>query len=429
MNVAAQLKLGRRTWLQASLGGVLGLAVKSSSAAPSQPAPLRTAKRCIVLWMDGGPSQLDTFDPKPEAGSNVRGELDAIDTALPGVQFCEKFPQLARRANRLALLRGMSTDEADHGRARTYMHTGYKPGQGGLSYPVLGAVVSAELGRSDAALPNFVVTGSTLNKYDFVTDPGFRGPRNGALVHDYADRPLENLQAAASADEFARRAAVLAQRNAEFAARYHAPPVEAQRAVFEQSVRLMQADAARAFDLSHEPAKSAAAYGDHPFGRGCLLARRLVEVGVSFVEVSLGNWDTHEKNVVEGALALMAAVDAGFATLLDDLADRGLLDETLIVWMGEFGRTPTVNRNGGRDHYAKAWTTVLAGGGVRGGQVIGRTDATGAAVLERPTNVRDFQATLCRALGIDPQKKIMTPIGREVPIVDVGGMPIAEVFG
>jgi hypothetical protein len=429
MNPFVSRRLGRRTWLRASAAGLFGLSIagglRMSAAAPAAKSP----KRCVVLWMDGGPSHIDTFDPKPEAGSNVRGVLDAIDTKIAGVQFSERFAELSRRADRLAVVRGMSTDEADHGRARIYMRTGYKPGQGGLAYPVLGSIVSGELGRPATALPNFIVTGTPLGKYDFVTDPGFRGPQFGALVHDDCERPLENLEAATAVDEFARRTRTLAEVNAAFAGRYSATPIAAQRAVFDQTVRLMEAGAARAFDLQQEPARGAERYGRHPFGRGCLLARRLVEAEVSFVEVHLSNWDTHEKNVAEAAPGLMSAVDQGMSALLDDLGDRGLLDDTLVVWMGEFGRTPTLNRNGGRDHYAKAWSTVLAGAGIRGGTIVGRTDENGSEVRDRAVNVRDFMATLCRALDIDPAKKIDTPIGREVPIVDAGGEPIAELFG
>jgi uncharacterized protein (DUF1501 family) len=190
----------------------------------------------------------------------------------------------------------------------------------------------------------------------------------------------------------------------------------------------MRSGKGRAFDLSREPAPLRDAYGDSDFGRGCLLARRLVEAGVAFVEVSLANWDTHEKAVAQQALRRMAEVDAGLSALLTDLKERGLLETTLVVWMGEFGRTPRVNNNGGRDHWARAWTTVLFGGGIKGGQVVGRTDREGGAVVERPVAVTDFMATVCRALGIRHDKTVTAAGGRPVRLVDKGERVIEELF-
>jgi uncharacterized protein (DUF1501 family) len=195
-----------------------------------------------------------------------------------------------------------------------------------------------------------------------------------------------------------------------------------------RAVRLMRSDKGKAFDLSQEPAAAREAYGDHYFGRGCLLARRLVEAGVPFVEAYLSNWDGHSRPEAERARALLPVLDQGMAALIRDLNDRGLLNDTLVIWMGEFGRTPRLNRDGGRDHYARAWSTVLAGGGIKGGQLVGRTDRDGTAVAERPVSVRDFMATICRVLGIDPGKKIETPAGRPVQIVDKGSSPLAELL-
>jgi uncharacterized protein (DUF1501 family) len=191
----------------------------------------------------------------------------------------------------------------------------------------------------------------------------------------------------------------------------------------------MRSEKAKAFDLSLEPAASARLYGESQFARGCLLARRLVEVGVPFIEVYLGNWDTHERAVAAKAKELMTHVDHGMSTLITDLAERGLLDSTLVIWMGEFGRTPNVNNNGGRDHWARSWSTVLAGGGIKGGQVIGKTDRTGASVTDRLISVKDFMATVCRILGIDYTRKINTPIGRPIRIVDAGEKVITELVG
>jgi uncharacterized protein (DUF1501 family) len=421
--------VSRRELLRLAAAGVGGLSlsgwlpVLAARAAETG----RRHKACILLWMDGGPSHLDTFDPKPDASTNYRGPYQAIATAVPGLQVSEKFPKLAGLMKHLALLRGMSTEEPDHARARVYMHTGYKPGLGGVTYPGLGSIVSAELGRPEFELPNFVVTGTPLNKHDFLTSPGYLGPRHQPLVLRDPSKGLENLQPLVPADDFNDRLGVLEQLEQGFARRYRTGLAEAHQTMLARTVRLMRSEKAVAFDVSKEPEAARAAYGDHAFGRGCLLARRLVEVGVPFVEVYLQNWDSHEGVVAQATRGLMTQVDQGMATLLTDLKERGLLDSTLIVWMGEFGRTPNVRADGGRDHYARAWTTVLAGGGIKGGQAVGKTDASGAAVTERPIPVRDFLATVCRILGIDAGKT-RTANGRPVQLVEKGANPLQELF-
>jgi hypothetical protein len=385
-------------------------------------------KSCILLWMDGGPSHVDTFDPKPDAADYVRGESKPIATAVPGIQICERLPKFARLMSHAAILRGMSTEEADHGRARVYMHTGYKPGLGGISYPGLGSIVSAELGDPDAPLPNFVVTGTPLNKHEFVSGPGYLGPRHQPLVMADPRKGLEDSKPLVPADDFNDRVSVLEQLEQGFARTTRSSAARAHETTLRRAVRLMCSNRGKAFDLDLERPETRAAYGDNGFGRRCLLARRLIEAGVPFVEVYLANWDSHEKKTADGVKELLPQVDQGMSALLGDLKDRGLLDNTLIIWMGEFGRTPRINHNGGRDHYARAWSTVLAGGGIRGGQVIGRTDKEAAAVVERPISVIDFMATVCRILRIDYTKKIMTPGGRPIGLVDRGANPIHELF-
>jgi hypothetical protein len=401
-----------------SLSGWLGPLAARAAGKPH--------KACIVLWMDGGPSHVETFDPKPDGKAEVRGPVGAIRTAVPGIQIGEKFPTLAARMKDMAILRGMTTEEPDHGRARLYMHTGYRPGIGGVDYPVLGSIVSAELGDAEAALPNFVVTGTPLNKYEFVTSPGYLGPRHQPLALSDPEKGLEDMKPVAR--DFDDRVGVLEEMERGFARRYPAKPVDAHHTMLTRTLRLIRSDKAKAFDLSAEPAASRTAYGHTDFGRGCLLARRLVEAGVPFVEVYLQNWDTHEKAVAEASRGLMEQVDRGMGTLLTELKDRGLLDSTLVVWMGEFGRTPRMNRVGGRDHYSRAWTTVLAGGGIKGGQVIGATDGDAATVKDRPVTARDFMATICKVLGIEYTRTIDTPGGRPVKVVEKGANPIAELF-
>jgi hypothetical protein len=410
----------------ASLSGWLGLLAEHAARAA---APPTRRKACILLWMDGGPSHHDTFDPKPDAPAEVRGPLGSIATALPGVRVSEKFPKTARLLKHAALLRGMCTDEADHGRARVYVHTGYKPGAGGLTYPGLGSTVSAELGRSDSPMPSFVVTGTPLNKHAFLGEPGWRGPRHQPLVITDPTRGLDYLRPFAGVEDFDDRASLLDQLERRFTRTHKAEAAEAHHTALQRAVALMRSNKAQAFDLSREPASSSRLYGESKFGQGCLLARRLVEAGVSFVEVYLQNWDTHVKKTFDDALGLMTQVDDGLSALVTDLAQRGMLDSTLIVWMGEFGRSPRMNANGGRDHHSRAWTSVLLGGGIRGGQVIGRTDRQGARVDERPISIKDFMATVCCILGIDPARKINTPAGRPIRIVEEGARAIREVLG
>jgi hypothetical protein len=324
-----------------------------------------------------------------------------------------------------ALLRGMTTSEGAHGRARYYMHTGYKEGSGGVVHPSLGAIVSAELGAPDFALPNFVAVGGRS------FGAGFLGARHQPLIVNDPARGVENLKPLADAQHFEGRIGLLEEMEQAFYRDYKAPVGTDHRTTYERAVTLMKSKEAKAFDLAQEPASSKAAYGASRFSQGCLLARRLVETGVPFVEVVLGGWDTHQDNF-DRVKNLSAQADPAMAALVSDLKQRGLLDSTLVVWMGEFGRTPKINSRGtkpGRDHYPRAWTSVMIGGGIKGGQEIGKTDKNGASVVDRPISALDFLATVCKVLGIDPSKQNPTPIGRPIRIVDKGHKVISELVG
>ena len=416
--------------LGASVAGssLSGWLAPLAAAAAQQTKPARQ-KSCILLWMDGGPSHIDTFDPKPEAGSEFRGDLGAIGTSVPGIQIGEKFPNLAKLMHHGAIIRSMNTAEADHGRARVYMHTGFRPGAGGINYPSLGSIVSDELARPGSPLPNFVVAGEPLNKHDVIRDPGYRGPRHQPLVLTDLSRGLENATPALPLTDFERRTQLLDKLEQNFARTTQAPAAVAHQAGLNAALQLMRSDRRDCFDLSLEPDASRSRYGDTNFGRGCLLARRLVEAGVGFVEVYLANWDSHERRVAENTRNLMTQVDTAMSALITDLESRGLLESTLIIWMGEFGRTPRLNNVGGRDHFSHAWSTAMFGGGIRGGQVIGSTDNTGSGVQERPISVMDFMATTCQLLGIDYKKEVDTPVGRPIRIVDKGEHVIQELIG
>jgi hypothetical protein len=414
----------RRDFLKLSAAGVMATSFSgwmNALAADTAKTGVKH-KSCILLWMEGGPSHKDTFDLKP--GTENGGEFKEIDTSVPGIKISEHFPKLAQQMEHAAILRGMSTGEGAHGRARYYLHTGYKEGVGGLVYPSIGSIVSSELGQPDFPLPNFISVGN--RSYG----SGFMGPRHQPLVVGDPTKGVENLRAAVDESKFNSRVGLLEEMEKSFLKDYKASTGLAHQTTYHRAVQLMQSKEAKAFDLSQESDATRSAYGDSVFGRGCLLARRLVETGVPFVEVTLGGWDTHQDNF-DRVKKLSGTVDPAMSALVNDLKERGLLDSTLVVWMGDFGRTPKINSRGakpGRDHYPRAWSTVLMGGGIKGGQVIGKTDKEGANVIERPITTLDFMATICQALNIDHNKRNTAPGGRPIRIVDKGANPIKELF-
>ena len=379
-------------------------------------------KACILLWMEGGASHKDTFDLKP--GTENGGPYKPIPTSVSGIQISEYFPKFAQQMQHAAILRSMSTGEGAHGRARYYMHTGYKEGQGGLVYPSMGSLVSAELGDPEFPVPNFVSVGN--RSYG----SGFLGARHQPLVVNDPVRGVENLKPLTDNSQFSSRVNLLEEMEQSFFRSHHAGSITDHDTTYQRAVQMMHSKEVKAFDIDKEPASVRAAYGSSKFGDGCLLARRLVETGVSFVEVTLGGWDTHQNNF-ERVKQLSGQVDPAISALVNDLKSRGLLDSTLVIWMGEFGRTPKINARGdkpGRDHYPRAWSTVLVGGGIKGGQVIGRTDKEGATVEERPISAIDFMATVCKTLGIDYSKQNTANNGRPIRLVEKGANPINELF-
>jgi hypothetical protein len=434
--------LSRRDLLRLGAAGAIGLPLSGwlaplAEAAASNP---RRRRSCILLWMAGGPSQMDTFDLKP--GHRNGGPFQEIKTATPGIAISEHLPKLARHTDRMVLVRSMSTKEGDHGRATQYLHTGYLP-QGPIRYPTLGSLVARELASEESALPSFVSIDSS-QIFPF-TSSGFLGPRYAPLVLGTSGfRPDEGYEKTLrvpdlkptgdiTREQADARIALLAEMQKDFSAHHPGAGAHSRQTAYDRAVRLMQTRAARAFDLDEEKPELRDRYGRNLFGQGCLLARRLVEEGVPFVEVAMSRvdgapigWDSHGQNF-DAVKRLSAVLDPAWATLMDDLKEHGLLDSTLIVWMGEFGRTPQINGQMGRDHYPNAWTTVLAGGGIKGGQVVGRTSRDGTAIEERPVRVPDLLATVCLALGIDPQKQNMSDVGRPIRIVEKGAVPLEGV--
>jgi hypothetical protein len=345
-------------------------------------------------------------------------------------------------------IRSMTSKEGDHERATFYLRTGYRP-QGPVHYPSIGSLISNELGEEISELPNFVSISPFRLFSPAAYGPGFLGPQFAPLViGEYRFNPqnandyekslkVEHMQRPDHVEtgQAESRLEMLAEMEAGFSKTRPGLIAQSHQTAYQQAVRMMRSDAVKAFELEEEPDKLRDEYGRNQFGQSCLLARRLVERGVPFVEVSLNSvdgragfgWDTHGNNF-EQVKALSGVLDPGWATLMKDLSDRGLLESTLIVWMGEFGRTPNINGNKGRDHFPAAWSTVLAGGGIHGGQVIGKTNASGMSVEDRPVAVPDLLATVCKSLGIDPMKQNMSNVGRPIRIADPEASPIDEIL-
>jgi Protein of unknown function (DUF1501) len=422
-------QLSRRDWFRVSAG--LGLAASGwlpAFAAETARHPDRR-RSCILLWMSGGPATIDLFDLKP--GHANGGPFRQIEAA-PGLRIGEHLPKLAKHGKHLGVVRTMSTKEGDHARATYYLRTGNLP-QGAIQFPTIGSLVSKELGDPAAELPNFVSV-APFRQFVGAFGPGFLGPNYAPLVvgegnfgppqpGENADRSLRvpdlDRPRDVSPEQAESRYDLLKDMERQFASDRPSPVADSHATAYDRAVRLMQSVGAKAFDLSDETAKVRDQYGRNLFGQGCLLARRLVERGVPFVEVNLGGWDTHQNNF-EQVKRQCGTLDAGWASLVCDLEARGLLETTTIIWMGEFGRTPRINQGTGRDHFPNAWSAVVAGGGIRGGQAYGRTTDDGTKVDGEPTGVPDLLATLCRALGIDHTKTNRSNVGRPIKIVDKG---------
>lgn len=417
-------EMNRRDTLKrlAAAGLISGVSVPWFESLTQAAIKRPRGKSCILLWMDGGPSQQHTFDPK----SN--GEFKSQSTAVPGIQIVEQLPQLAQSMDDLAIVRSMTTEINGHYDAKYFLHTGYKRTTA-FEHPAIGCIASAEVGLPDDDMPAFVTIDAGFDRPDggrlYRSVPSYLGPQHGPLAVNDPSVGLENLAPAGS--DVAARLKLLAGSEGRFAKKYALPAVGAKQAAFNRAVRLMQSKRSLAFDLEQEPAALREEYGPHKFGKSCLLARRLIESGVSFVEVVHRGWDDHA-----GAAKPIAArapwMDAGMAALIRDLKVRGLLDDTLVIWMGEFGRSP----GNGNGHFCRAWSTVWAGGGIQAGQVIGKTSEgnnPGADVVERPVSAADFVATLCLALGIDTHKEYLAPGLRPVPLADKAAKPIEELLG
>jgi hypothetical protein len=429
----------RRDCLRLGLGGLIGLgfvdALRLRARAAAAPG---WATSCILIWMDGGPTHYETFDPKPEAPEEIRGSYDPIATNVPGVHFSKHMTRLAAIADKLAIVRSIRHDQGNHGAGNHYMMTGAPPripvGCGAFVsfHPSLGSAVAHERGASVGGLPSYC----SIPQMSRSGGPNFLGAkyapfvvpddpnRDTFRVRDVAPpRGLDDLRIEGRRD---LRAGV--DRLRRFADEAAADPALALDEYYRQGYDLIGSPAAQAaFDIGRESAEVREAYGRNPFGQRCLLARRLVEAGVPFVTLYHGGWDHHEK-IFDGLDKKLPPFEASVAALIEDLDRRGSLENTLVVALGEFGRTPKVNERGGRDHWSNAMSVLFAGGGTPGGQVVGATDKRGYAAVERILSPENFAATIYDKLGIDPGKILYAPNGRPTHLVS-DPTPIAELMG
>lgn len=418
----------RRDLLKVGTLGAFGLSLPGLLAAQPCTAAGKDIS-VILIWLDGGPSHIDMFDPKPEAPVEIRGEFGAMETNVSGVRITDRLPLLAKQMDKYSILRVTSHD-ASHGTGNHYMLTGWKFNPA-ITYPSFGSVTS-RLKGSKNAMPPYAIVGGT-GQY---TTAGYMGsvynPFNVGGDPNAKEFSVKDVTppAAVKPERLTRRREVLDavdqfQRKAELAQR----PVTAMDRFYEQAFSLVTSPAAKkAFDLKEEPDALRDNYGRNSFGQGCLLARRLVEAGTRFVHIQKNGWDTHTSNFQSLRDARLPELDKGYAALLADLKDRGLLDSTLVICMGEFGRTPKVNSSAGRDHWSQAMFVTMGGGGVKTGMVIGETDRTAEYPAERPIKVEEVAHTVYRAIGIDGETIFQSPDGRPIRVAEAGGEPVHELL-
>jgi uncharacterized protein (DUF1501 family) len=405
------------------LGGALGALSLGAFVRPAFARELdRQQKRVLMVWLHGGSSQLETWDPKP--GTKTGGPFQAIPTSVPGVHICELLPYTAKQMHHLALVRGLNTAEDDHGKGAYIMHTGRRQ-EPAMKWPHLGSVCAKLLGEHDNPLPGYIhITpggGGGVNS----EDAAFLGPRYASVALSDGHAPANlDRPATLSADADQQRHTFRAHANERFQRSRRTAQTEAYTASYDRAAQLMRKRAL--FDIGKEPPAVVDRYGRHDFGRHCLMARRLLEGGATFVKVAHSNYDTHHENF-DFHIEQLGEFDRPFATLLDDLHERGLLASTLIVVLSEFGRTPNINRNYGRDHWSRAWSVALGGCGIKGGSVSGKTNDEGTAVTDRQVHGGHLFHTYLQALGF-PSKKNFYIEQRPIAIADPKASPLTEVL-
>ncbi len=428
--------VSRRAFLRVGALSAFGLSLpgflRQLQAAPR--APSKKTVNCLLLWMQGGPSHIDTFDPKPDAPVEIRGEFSTVPTTLPGVRISEHLPLLAKQTDKYSIIRGHDPKNGSHGVADHLMMSGHKFNPA-MAFPCFGSVVAKERGYQDGMFP-FVQLGRAIDRRFNGGVAGFLGDQYNAFeVHEDPNAPVfrvRDLSVAGDAERarLERRYTMLNELDRQQrAVERGVTSVKARDEFYEKAHGLITSPAAkRAFDLNQEPDKVREQYGRTPFGQSCLLARRLVEAGVHFVTVTDGGWDTHQNNFRSLKDRKLPALDRGYAALLQDLSDRGLLDNTLVVWFGDFGRTPKVNPSAGRDHWATAGVACLGGGGVKRGEVVGATNQLAEFVTDSPVSPQDLAATIYHTLGVPLHTWYRAQDGRPIELVPEG-KPIRQLVG
>ena len=419
--------LSRRHFITTAASTFLGVTASRVIAAPGLgTSPLKqaaTARNVIYLYMTGGMSHLDTWDPKPD-NKDVMGLTKTINTNVDGIRLSENLPLMARQADKIAILRGMNSTQGAHEQGQYYQRTSYTM-RSSIKHPSMGAWLEKFQGRGNPTLPGSVMIGNDSRH----PGAGFFEAKFAPLMINDPETGIANVRTNSWFTEgrMLDRLQVAKQLDAKFAATYNVKNVRAYSDMYDDAIKMMKSEELKAFDLDAEDNKLREKYGRDRFGQGCLLARRLVEHGVRHVEVTFGSWDTHNANFTR-VPELADELDAALSTLLQDLDSRGLLQETLVVLATEFGRTPEINANDGRDHHAPGFSCVLAGGGVSGGQVWGATDENGHKVADGAVSVPDFNATIAYALGLPMDTVLYSPSKRPFTVVDKG-KPVTQIFG
>ena len=379
----------------------------------------KQTKSVILLWMGGGPSTIDLWDLKP--GTATGGSFKPISTSADGIQICEHLPLLAKQMHHMSIIRSMSTREADHTRGRYYMHTGYVPNPS-IEHPSYGSVISHELINSipQLEIPSFVsVGGSSIG-------PGFLGMTYAPFVVD-SNGNIRDLNGSIDQQRMFDRLEMLQTIEDNFISQRRGSVANEHKKVVEKTVKLMTSKQMEAFKVAKEPQEIREKYGNTGFGRGCLMARRLVEIGVPFIEVDLGGWDNHSDIFPTLQNQKLPEMDKAMSALVSDLNDRGLLNNTAILWMGEFGRTPNINGNAGRDHWARSWSVVVGGAGFKRGIVVGETNNDGKEVISEPYTSQDLMASVLKSVNISLETTFTSKNGRPMKIANSGRI-IKELF-
>ncbi|MGV3664165.1 MAG: DUF1501 domain-containing protein [Prosthecobacter sp.] len=413
-----------KTFLGVSAASQFGTRV---IAAPGQgTSPLKqaaTARNVIYLYMTGGMSHLDTFDPKPDK-ADVMGLTKVANTNVDGIRVSQNIPLIARQMDKLAVIRSMTTTQGAHEQGQYYQHTSYTQ-RSSIRHPSMGAWLQKFQDRGNPTLPGSVMIGNDSRH----PGAGFFESRFAPLMVNDPEDGINNVRTNQwfTEERLLSRLDTAKQLDRNFAQTYNVKNVRAYADMYDDALKMMKSEELKAFNLSAEPDALREKYGRDRFGQGCLLARRLVEHGVRFAEVSFGSWDTHNANFTR-VPELCDELDAALSTLLQDLESRGMLQSTLVVLATEFGRTPEINQNDGRDHHARGFTCLMAGGGIRGGQVHGATDEIGNEAVENVVTIPDFNATIAYALGIPLDQVLYSPSKRPFTVADKG-KPLASLFG